>query len=141
MPGPWSLTMTSDPGDYIGQGRSWTHGPATDTIRAWGQPSLVRLMLSNAEGWWDGEFAAPPGQVLAAGTTYANARRYPFNDAAPGLAVGGYGRGCNELSGSFTVDELAFDPDGTLRRFKVRFEQHCEHAEPALRGTWEFSAA
>ena len=141
VPGAWSLTMTSDPGDYIGGGRAWSHGPATDTIRVWGERSLVRLYLTNAEGWWDGNFAAPPGQQLRAGATYTGARRYPFNDNAPGLDVGGYGRGCNELSGSFTVDELNFDPNGALRAFKVRFEQHCENATPALRGTWTFHAA
>ena len=139
--GAWSLTMTSDAGDYIGQGQSWSHGPQTDTLRVWGGPSLVRLYLTNAEGWWDGNFAAPPGQQLTAGTTYENAHRYPFNDNSPGLDVGGYGRGCNESTSRFTVDQLAFDPDGTLRTFQVTFEQHCENAEPALRGTWTFHAA
>ena len=141
VPGAWSLRMTSDAGDYIGQGQSWTHGPTTDTLRAWGSPSLVRLYLTNAEGWWDGNFAAPPGQTLKAGTTYENAHRYPFNDNSPGLDVGGYGRGCNESTSRFTVNHLAFDPDGTLRTFQVTFEQHCEHAQPALRGTWTFNAA
>jgi hypothetical protein len=140
VPGAWSLTMTSDPGDYIGQGRSWSHGPSTDTLRVWGEPAHVRLWLTNPEGWWDGNFAAPPGQQLRAGTTYENAHRYPFNDGSPGLDVGGYGRGCNELTGRFRVDRLAFDPDGTLRTFQVTFEQHCEHAQPALRGTWTFNA-
>ena len=141
VPGAWSLRMTSDAGDYIGQGQTWTHGPTTDTLRAWGSPSLVRLYLTNAEGWWDGNFAAPPGQTLKAGTTYENAHRYPFNDNSPGLDVGGYGRGCNESTSRFTVNQLAFDPDGTLRTFQVTFEQHCEHAQPALRGTWTFNAA
>ncbi len=141
VPGAWSLRMTSDAGDYIGQGQTWTHGPTTDTLRAWGSPSLVRLYLTNAEGWWDGNFAAPPGQTLKAGTTYENAHRYPFNDNSPGLDVGGYGRGCNESTSRFTVNQLAFDPDGTLRTFQVTFEQHCEHARPALRGTWTFNAA
>lgn len=67
--------------------------------------------------------------------------RAPVPHASPGLDVGGYGRGCNESTSTFTVDELAFDPDGTLRTFKVRFEQHCEHMQPALRGTWTFHAA
>ena len=75
------------------------------------------------------------------GTTYENAHRYPFNDDSPGLDLGGYGRGCNESTSRFTVDQLAFDPDGTLRTFQVTFEQHCEHAQPALRGTWTFNAA
>jgi hypothetical protein len=141
VPGAWSLRMTSDAGDYIGQGQSWTHGPSTDTLRAWGSPTLVRLYLTNAEGWWDMNVAAPPGGQLTGGTTYENAHRYPFNDGSPGFDLGGYGRGCNESTSRFTVDRITFDPDGTLRTFQVTFEQHCEHAQPALRGTWTFNAA
>jgi hypothetical protein len=81
------------------------------------------------------------GQLLEAGRTYDGARRYPFNDAAPGLSISGDGRGCNELSGTFTVNKIEFDAAGTLRAFEVTFEQHCEHFTPALRGTWTFAAA
>jgi hypothetical protein len=139
--GPWSLTMTSDQGDYIGQGRPWSHGPQTDTLRVWASRTLVRLYLTNADGWWDGNFAAPPGQQLQPGATYENAHRYPFNDGSPGLDVSGYGRGCNMSTSRFTIDQLAYDPDGTLRTFQVHFEQHCENADPALHGTWTFHAA
>jgi hypothetical protein len=142
IPGAWSLTMTSDSGDYIGQGQSWSHGPP-ETISVTGTPELVSFRIDTADGlWWSGDFASGPGRTLVAGTTYAGATRYPFNDGTPGLDISGMGRGCNELSGTFTVDEIAFDPDGTLRTFRVRFEQHCEHsAAPALRGTFAFAAA
>ena len=51
------------------------------------------------------------------------------------------GRGCNMSSSTFTVREISFDPDGTLRRFLADFEQHCENSQAALRGTWDFKAA
>ena len=86
------------------------------------------------------EFAAPPGQDLAVGT-YQNARRYPFNDGAPGFNHSGNGRGCNTLTATFTIHELVYDPDGTLRTFRADFEQHCEGVAAALRGTWVFHAA
>jgi hypothetical protein len=141
IPGAWSLSMTSDAGDYIGQGRSWSHGPP-ETIAVSGDRELVSFMIDTADGlWWSGDFASGPGRTLVGGTTYAGATRYPFNDGTPGLSISGMGRGCNELSGTFTVDEIAFDPDGTLRTFRVRFEQHCEHFAPALRGTFAFAAA
>ena len=73
--GAWSLRMTSDAGDYIGQGQSWTHGPSTDTLRVWGSPTLVRLYLTNAEGWWDGNVAAPPGAAAD--------RRHHLRERAP----------------------------------------------------------
>ena len=77
-------------------------------------------------------FAAPPGDVLAPGT-YSNAARYPFNGTSPGLSVIGNGRGCNTITGSFTVTEIGFSPvDGSLASFGVTFTQHCEGAAPAL---------
>jgi hypothetical protein len=144
IPGEWSLNMTSDPTDYIGQGRTWSHGPPADRVSASGTRQLVSFHIETADqtngGWWDTEFAAPPGGQLAAGASY-EARRYPFNDGAAGFAHGGMGRGCNTLTATFTIHELTFDPDGTLRNFRADFEQHCEGGEAALRGTWVFRAA
>ena len=51
------------------------------------------------------------------------------------------GRGCNELTATFTIHELTFDANGVLRTFRADFEQHCEGGTPALRGTWVFRAA
>lgn len=142
--GQWSLNMTSDPGDYIGGGRTWSHGPPADGLRVSADRRLIAFhMDTNAEfqgGWWTTEFAAPPGQDLAVGT-YQNARRYPFNDGAPGFNHSGNGRGCNTLTATFTIHELVYDPDGTLRTFRADFEQHCEGVAAALRGTWVFHAA
>ena len=144
VPGEWSLTMTSDQGDYIGQGRTWNHAPPADSVRVSATRQLISLHVDTADqtdgGWWDTDFAAPPGQDLAVGT-YQNAKRYPFNDGAPGFAHGGMGRGCNELTATFTIHELTYDANRVLRTFRADFEQHCEGATPALRGTWVFKAA
>jgi len=144
VPGAWTLKMTSDPGDYIGRGKTWSHAPPQDSLSVSGNRQLITFsMNTNAEfqgGWWTTDFAAPPGQELTAGTTY-QATRYPFNDGGAGFAHGGNGRGCNELTATFTVREIQWDPDGALRRFLADFEQHCEGGTPALRGTWDFHAA
>jgi hypothetical protein len=136
-PGGWSAHFTSDPGDYIGQGRSWSFGPPTNDIHV----TATRDQVGFRIGGWVGEFAAPPGQVLEAGRTYDGARRWPFNDDAPGLSITGEFRGCDEISGTFTVNRVEFAGPGALRTFEVTFEQHCEHMAPALRGTWTFAAA
>ena len=144
IPGEWSLNMTSDPGDYIGQGRTWSHAPPADRITVSGTRQLISFRMdTDAEfsgGWWTTDFAAPPGQELAAGASY-EAKRYPFNDGMAGFDHSGNGRGCNTLTATFTIHELTFDPDGTLRSFRADFEQHCEGGEAALRGTWIFRAA
>lgn len=140
VPTSWSLQMTSDAGDYIGQGQTWSHA-APDRASASASPSLITLSVDtpDAATWWTTDFAAPPGKTLHTGT-YTGARRYPFNDGAPGFAHGGTGRGCNELTATFTIHELVFGAGGRLQRFRATFEQHCEGAEPALRGTWDFTA-
>jgi len=79
-------------------------------------------------------FAAPQGQTLATGT-YDGATRYPFQAPSdPGMDVFGDGRGCNTLTGSFTVTQITFSSGGAVESFDADFEQHCEGAEPALRG-------
>ena len=142
IPGAWSLNMTSDSGDYIGAGRTWSHGPPNDSLGVGANRQLITFtMNTDAEfqgGWWTTDFAAPPGQDLTAGTTY-QAKRYPFNDGAAGFNHSGNGRGCNELTATFTVREIAFQANGVLRRFRADFEQHCEGGTPALRGTWDFN--
>jgi hypothetical protein len=100
----------------------------------------VSFGIDGANGdWWYGDFVPEQGDILAAGSTY-EATRYPFNGSGAGMDVSGEGRGCNQLSGTFTVTEATFDEDGRLRTFGTSFEQHCEHMTPALRGTFEFRA-
>ena len=141
VPGEWSLQMRSDPGDYIGQGRSWSHSPPADTLTVEANRQRIRFtMETDAEfenGWWHTEFVAPQGQDLAPGSFPAGR----FTGPNAGFEHGGNGRGCNMLQATFTIHELTYDPDGTLRRFRADFEQHCEGSIPALRGTWVFSAA
>lgn len=66
--------------------------------------------------------------------TYTDAERAPFATfMKPGLDISGDGRGCNSLSGSFDIDEIAWDGD-VLVHVLARFEQHCEEGPAALRG-------
>ena len=105
-----TITMTSDPGDYIGQGQDWSYATAAgDVISTSTNGNVVSIAVTGSNGdWWNLDFDAPNGQTLTAGTTYANATRYPFNGSGPGLSISGEGRGCNELTGTFTVDEAVF---------------------------------
>ena len=131
--GETGLTMTGDPGDYIGAGRTWTYGPES-SIAAGGSRSGMHFSVDGANGdWWYLDFVPADGDVLAPGT-YNGATRYPFNGTGPGLSISGEGRGCNQLSGSFTVNELTLS-GGAVKTVSISFEQHCEHATPALRGT------
>jgi hypothetical protein len=77
--------------------------------------------------FWHLDFAAPQGQALTTGTVYDNATRYPFQSPTePGLSLFGDGRGCNTVTGSFTVKDATFGPHGWIQSFDATFVQHCE---------------
>ena len=136
------IHYVSDPGDYIGQGRIW-HMTLDDgefgSSRNFANGVSVNF---NGDTWWNLDFAAPGRVQLEPGTTYLNAARFPFQrDDQPGLSVSGDGRGCNTLTGQFMVNDVVYAGD-RIQSFAADFEQHCEGAQPALRGTvlFNFSA-
>jgi hypothetical protein len=135
------MSFVSDSGDYIGQGWTLLHEAPTSTFT----PTLdapqnhLSFQIIGSDGLdtlnWTLDLAAPQGQRLTPGT-YVNATRYPFQaPTVPGLSFYGDGRGCNTLSGTFTITDAAYGIDGSVQRFSATFEQHCEGAGPALRGT------
>ena len=130
-----SLTMTSDAGDYIGQGLQYSYSTTNnDVFTSSSATNFVEIDVTGSNGdFWTLDFAAPAGQSLTAGT-YTSATRYPFQGSGAGLSVYGNGRGCNTLTGNFTVSNISFGPSGYLQSFDASFEQHCEGAFPALRG-------
>jgi hypothetical protein len=142
------LSMTSETGDYIGQGQSRVLAPPTFRFFAAEQngPSSITITVeSNASGnalnfvRWTVELAAPRDTALKVGA-YLDAQRAAFRTgAAPGIDVFGDGRGCNQVFGSFTITRLTVDAQGTVQQFEASFEQHCESATaPALHGYVRF---
>jgi uncharacterized delta-60 repeat protein len=139
-----SLYLNSQPGDYIGQGQTLGYTQAT------GQFSVSRnsdqgISISyqdafNPAVYWYLDFAAPGNAVLTVGQ-YLNVQRYPFQATSqPGLSVYGEGRGCNTLTGNFTVTDVLYDSAGNVLHFAANFEQHCEGMTPALFGTIQYEA-
>ena len=116
-----SLSMTSDQGDYIGQGQTYLYTPTDGTFNA-----SVGINNNNVsfffntptfDHFWSLDFAAPNGAPLTPGT-YLNATRHPFQaTTVPGLSVSGDGRGCNTLTGSFQVLQAVYGPANTLVAF------------------------
>ncbi|MDQ3822673.1 MAG: hypothetical protein M3321_05475 [Actinomycetota bacterium] len=139
-----SLTMTSDPGDWVGAGASYAYATPESSFRLRGDArfydgNYVRVSLTGPGGdWWYLNFQAPTGQRLTPGVTYDGAIRgiqsAPPPGPSPRMDVYGNGRGCNTLTGSFTVHDVVYGPYGYLQDLHLSFEQHCEGAEAALRG-------
>lgn len=140
-PGTTSLTMKSQPGDYIGGGQDYKFTAANAAFTFIASPSGLEQDLSSNDGQtWTVDMYPAPGEVLAVGK-YPHATRYPFNGNGNGLSVDGDGRGCNTLTGSFRVLQAVFSAvDNSLQNFNGTFTQHCEGAAPALTGQVKYDA-
>src|SRR5439155_9820630 len=81
----------------------------------------------------------PQGQTLVPGI-YTGAERTPFRaPGKPGIDIFGAGRGCNTITGSFTVFEATFS-GSTPQPLSATFEQHCEGGTAALFGSVSYAA-
>src|SRR5579859_1052238 len=136
-----SVTMTSDPGDWVGQGKSYTYTTSDSAIQTAGGASHLAIFVSTgAFSQWIFELSAPAGQTFGAGTTYT-ATRFPSATEA-GMDVFGMARGCNTVTGTFTISTFRLGPagyfavgDDYLLDLDLTFEQHCEGGTAALHGT------
>ncbi len=139
-----TLTLDSDPGDYIGQGQSYLYNDDTAFFtysRNYDNGISVRIRNLPGDPWlsWNFDMAAP-GDVEIQPGVYPGAERWPFQAVEnPGLSFSGQGRGCNTLSGSFEVYEVTYESDGSVSSLAASFVQHCEGAPPALRGEIVFN--
>lgn len=141
-PGATSLTITSEPGDFIGQGVDRHFTPADGSFYVHHEPGVVEVSFDGGpEHYWVFELVAPDGDELVPGP-YRGATRHPFQSPArPGISVSAEARGCNTLTGRFQVLEADYGAGGSVERFAADFEQHCEGDAPALRGSIRFQAS
>ena len=148
------LDMLSEPGDRIGQGKTWSL--FYDTQQGSEVHGRIQTPLVGgrpAEIWITGlESVSVPASVstlaeMFFGTSalgipiqpgiYENAERAAFASSGhPGLDISFQGHGQGTVYGSFTVSEVTFNAAGiVLETFAAAFVQHSEGAAPALRGT------
>ncbi|MFO0929485.1 MAG: Ig-like domain-containing protein [Gemmataceae bacterium] len=140
--GTTALTMTSDAGDYIGGGRTYSYSAASGIFTVSGTATSLTVSYHDQAytHWWYLDFRSPLDNVPLTAGTYLNAERAAFRTAGkPGLDVSGDGRGSNTLTGQFTILQIETGANGTITRFAADFEQHSEGATPALRGSVRFN--
>jgi hypothetical protein len=132
--------MESEPGDYIGQGQTYDFSSPGDRISAGGAPDHLDFAVhdSGSGSEYAAGFFAPQGQTLQAGVTYTDNAEYSATPSDAGMAMGAESRGCNTGIGSFTVEEIAFAPDRTLRAAAVSWTFRCHTGASAIRGSWSF---
>ena len=128
------LSLNSEPGDYVGAGLQQLFIAPNPSFQAWLLPGGDTFRADIGGANWGVVVSAPVGVPLAVGS-YTGAARSPFRPAgSPGLDVTGDHRGCNTLTGKFTVSAIAYSQYDELMLFDASFEQHCEGAVPALFG-------
>ncbi len=136
---PSSVRLQSDVGDYIGAGQSYQYTKANAVITVTASGGRLSVGIRGDQQWF-GDFQSPNTLNRLEPGTYTGLSRYPFhNPATGGLNWSGEGRGCNTLTGSFTVERVTY-LDNNLTAIDLTFEQHCEGAAPALRGEIHWSA-
>lgn len=136
---PTSISLQSDPGDYIGGGLTYQYTEADAIITVDASGGHLNLRIAGDESWF-ADFQVPNSLTQLEPGMYSNLTRYPFHDpAVGGLAWSGEGRGCNTLTGWFAIDDVTYR-NGSLAVIDLRFEQHCEGQSAALRGTIHWDA-
>jgi hypothetical protein len=131
--------LSSDVGDWIGQGQTYLYTPETATITLSTSQGHLTLNVSGAQGW-HADFQTMNTLSQLEPGYYPDLQRYPFhNPAKGGLSWTGEGRGCNRLLGWFVVDRVVY-ANGVLTGLDLRFEQRCEGGTPALHGAIRWDA-
>ena len=129
-------------GDSIGQGETHLYlAPDSIVTADLGSPNnIVHIQAQIPQATrWDLYLAAANQALLTPGD-YAGATRWPFQLASvPGLDFSGDGRGCNQSTDSFTVDDASY-ASGAIQSFAVHFLQGCENTQPPLYGEARFNS-
>lgn len=136
-----SLTVQSDPGDWVGQGGTYEYSAASTFVAGYAPGGRrIEILFGQTGPSWRLSFEAADGLPLTPGVYY-NAERQPAQSPGhPGLSVSGLGRGCNTLTGTFSVFQVRYQhspyPTGYdgISSFWAAFEQRCDGGAPALRG-------
>lgn len=137
---PNAVHLQSDPGDFVGAGKTWDYTSANAIISVGADHALLTVTVDGDETW-RGDFELPNSLANLRKGTYANLDRLMFNDPVKGgLSWVGDGRGCNTSKGTIVIDDVTYSGT-TLTAIDLHFEQHCEGAAPALRGTVHWRAA
>lgn len=125
--------LESDTEDWVGSGGTYLYTLA-DSLLAVSTDGARLVVAVQGDEYWNGDFQPMNSLSRLEVGYYGNLQRYPFHlEEIGGLSWFGEGRGCGTLTGWFVVDSVMYIGE-TLNSIDLRFEQHCEGGESALRG-------
>lgn len=120
-------------GEYIGRGNSYRYTLANALITPGDVDHPLAFHVTGDQTWWTTTYDSPISGAHPTTGYWADLDRHQF-------AFQGDGRGCNQSSSDVEIDEIAFDTDGNLTNFTMRFAQRCELHEPPLYGYVRYDA-
>jgi hypothetical protein len=130
--------LESDPGDFVGAGRSYRY-TALDSVMTARAPGSSLTLIVDGDEYWIGNFKLGSEYTRLAPGYRGLLGIYDRFSAAAGLNWEGEGRTCG-AGGWFVVDDVAYQDD-KLVAIDLRFEQRCATGDkPALRGRVRWSA-
>ena len=132
-----TVSITSDPEDFVGRGRSMTFTLENSLFQAsvannGAYLSVVIRPKTGTTPVWTFLITSPNGSIISPGTYTISGSPVSNSWFAD---FGGDGRGCGRMTGKIVVHAFDFIAvNQALNNFRASFEQHCEGAAPALRG-------
>ena len=122
--------VVSDPGDFVGGGRTDTFTQANAILALNKQSTGEPVFSAIGYGSHAITFKAMVPLTRLEPGYYPEVQVWPFGNPARGMmAIGA----CNGISGWFVIDTITYSGDD-VTALDARFEQHCEKVIPALRG-------
>jgi hypothetical protein len=134
-----SITLQSDQGDWIGQGKSYRYTPADAVITVTAVKNRIVFQVEGDEQWTGVVQTGGSATELKVGEYPALALYRENMDASQGaLTWWGNGRSCTSSTGWAAIDNVVYT-NGQLTSISLRFQRNCNGATAALRGTINYN--
>jgi hypothetical protein len=129
-----SAAIIGQQGGFISDGEDHVFALEIDDFQVTNLESgELEITINENRESWSFAFAVPEGEKFLK-KDYMNITRHPFQEGSQaGLLISGDGRGCNEVSGNFSVDDVRYE-EGLLSFISLEFEQLCDDEKVSMRG-------
>lgn len=136
-----TLSITGTKGEYISSGGSTKFSSPDYKVsviqRGAGD---IQIQFERNDTEFDASFATGSDKRFEA-KEYPGAQRWNMADVGrPALEVSGDGRGCGEITGSFTVSSVQYNANGNITRFAATFLQLCDDSATPATGKIELTS-
>lgn len=141
LPTANAISLQSEQGDLIGQGKSYQYSPANARISVTATGNRLVVKVEGDEEWTGAFQTGGNATELKPGQYTALPRFLESMDASQGgLTWWGNGRSCTSSTGWIVIDSVSY-VNGQLAAISLRFQRNCNGAAAALRGTVNYTVS